>query len=67
MPGEKRHNRALARVRVKVEHAIRGIKRCRCVKDTLRNTRPECSDGFMASATALHNLRVHHRKRALRR
>ena len=66
-PAEKRHNRALARVRVGVEHAIGGIKRVRCVKDTLRNTRPECSDSFMEAATGLHNLRRCYRKRALRR
>ena len=65
--GDKRHNRVLSRVRVRVEHAICGVKRCRCVKDVLRNKRPECSDRFMALATGLHNLRVRHRKRALRR
>ncbi len=66
-PIEKRHNRALSRVRVRVEHAIGGIKRARYVKDTLRNTRAACSDTFMETATGLHNLRVCHRKRALRR
>jgi hypothetical protein len=54
-------------VRVRVEHAIGGIKRARCVKDTLRNTRAECSDNFMEVATGLHNLRRRYRKRALRR
>jgi hypothetical protein len=54
-------------VRVRVEHAIGGIKRARCVKDTLRNTRADCSDSFMEAATGLHNLRRRHRKRALRR
>jgi hypothetical protein len=66
-PGEKRHNRALSRVRVRVEHALCGVKRSRCVKDVLRNKRPECSDRFMEVATGLHNLRVSRRKRALRR
>jgi hypothetical protein len=66
-PGEKRHNRALSRVRVRVEHAIAGIKRSRCVKDTLRNTQPDCSDGFIEAATGLHNLRIRYRKRRLRR
>ena len=54
-------------MRVRVEHAIGGIKRARCVKDTLRNTRAECSDSFMEAATGLHNLRGCYRKRALRR
>jgi YD repeat-containing protein len=65
--GEKRHNRALSRVRVRVEHAIAGVKRARCVKDVLRNTQPNCSARFIELATGLHNLRVHHRKRRLRR
>lgn len=50
-PAEGRHNRALSRVRIRVEHAISGIKRARCVKDILRNTQAECSDGFMEAAT----------------
>jgi len=54
-------------VRVRVEHAIAGIKRSRCVKDTLRNTRPDCSDRFIETATGLHNLRICQRKRPLRR
>lgn len=66
-PGEKRHNRALSRIRVRAEHAIAGIKRSRCVKDVFRNTRPDCSDAFMEAATSLHNLRVQQRKYRLRR
>ncbi|MBA3715441.1 MAG: hypothetical protein H0W76_23795 [Pyrinomonadaceae bacterium] len=53
-PAEKRHNRALSRVRVSVEDANGGIKRARCVKDTWRDRRPECSDDFMETATGLH-------------
>ncbi len=60
-------NRSIAQLRIRVEHALCGVKRSRCVKDTLRNTRPECSDQFIANASALHNLRVKHRKRPLRR
>lgn len=66
-PGEKRRNRALSRVRVRAEHAIAGIKRSRCVKEVLRNTRSDCSDAFMEIAVSLHNLRVQHRKRRLHR
>jgi hypothetical protein len=36
-PGEKRTNRKLARVRVRAEHAIAGIKICRIAKDEFRN------------------------------
>ena len=38
-PAEKRTNRKLARIRVNVEHALAGVKRCRIVKDVLRNTK----------------------------
>jgi len=65
-PAEKRHNRALSRVRVRAEHALAGVKRIRAVKDTLRNWRPDCSDRFIEIATSLHNLRVRLRKRPLR-
>jgi DDE superfamily endonuclease len=66
-PAEQRRNRAISRVRVRAEHAIAGVKRARCVKDTLRNTHPKCSDAFIEAATGLHNLRIEHRHRALRR
>jgi len=52
---------------VRAEHAIAGIKRSRCVKDVLRNTKPTCSDDFMEAATSLHNLRIRHHKHHLRR
>ncbi len=65
-PAEKRTNRKLARVRVRGEHALSGVKRARVVKDVLRNTRDGFSDLAMVIACGLHNLRVHIRKRALR-
>ena len=36
---EKEANSLISKVRVRVEHAIAGIKRCRIVKDVLRNTK----------------------------
>jgi hypothetical protein len=65
-PAEKRTNRKLARVRVRGEHALSGVKRARVVKDILRNTKDGFSDLAMFIACGLHNLRVHVRKRALR-
>ena len=62
-PSEKRHNRALARVRVRVEHAIAGIKISRMVKDEFRNLKDGLSDAAMALACGLHNLRVTRRAR----
>ncbi len=59
---EKERNRKMSRIRVKVEHAISGIKRSRIVKDVLRNTKDNFSDLVMVIACGLHNLRVDHRK-----
>jgi len=56
-PGEKRHNRKLARVRVRAEQAIAGIKICRITKDVFRNLADGLSDLVMSIATGLHNFR----------
>jgi hypothetical protein len=62
---EKERNRKMSKVRVKVEHAISGVKRSRIVKDVLRNTKGDFSDLVMVIACSLHNLRVDHRKTPL--
>jgi len=59
---EKERNRKISKIRVKVEHAISGVKRSRIVKDVLRNTKDGFSDSVMVIACCLHNLRVDHRK-----
>ena len=64
--GQKRHNRKLSRVRVRVEPALAGVKRSRIVKACLRNTKRDFSDLVMVVACGLPNLRVRHRKRRLR-
>ena len=64
---EKENNRKLSKVRVKVEHAISGIKRSRTVKDIFRNTKDGLSDLVMVLACGLHNFRVDHRKKPLKR
>ena len=56
--GAKFVNGVLSGVRIVVEHSISGIKRCRIVKDVLRNTKAGFSDLIMEVACALHNLRV---------
>ena len=63
---EKENNRKISKVRVKVEHAISGIKRSRSVKDVLRNTKDGFSDLVMVIACSLHNLRVDRRKKPLK-
>ena len=60
--GEKLFNRACSSVRIVVEHAISGVKRCRIVKDILRLTKKGISDLVMEIACGLHNLRVSCRK-----
>ena len=63
---EKESNRKMSQIRVKVEHAISGIKRSRIVKDILRNTKDDFSDLVMVLACGLHNFRVVHRKKPLK-
>ncbi len=64
---EKETNQRISRVRVRVEHAIAGVKRARVVKDVLRNTKEGFSDLAIVAACGLHNLRVAQRPRPLRR
>jgi hypothetical protein len=56
----------MSQIRVKVEHAISGIKRSRIVKDVLRNTKDGFSDLAMVVACGLHNVRVDQRKKPLK-
>src|SRR5215468_10365190 len=63
---EKRANRKLARIRVKVEHDLAGVKRSRIVKDVLRNTKDGVSDAVMEAACGLHNVRDENPKRRLK-
>ena len=57
-PIQKTINQVISRVRVTVEHAIAGVKRCRIVADTFRNLRVGFVDEAMEIASGLHNLRV---------
>jgi hypothetical protein len=51
-------NQTISSVRIHVEHVIASIKRCRIVKDVLRNTKDGFSDQVMGVACALHNWRI---------
>ena len=57
-PIQKTINQVISRVRVTVEHAIAGIKRCRIVADTFRCWRRGLVDEVMLAASGLQNLRV---------
>jgi hypothetical protein len=52
---QKESNRSLARRRVQVEHSLAGVKRCRIVRDVLRNRRKGMEDQVMLVASGLHN------------
>jgi len=58
---EKAQNRAISRIRVRVEHAIDGVKRYRIVKDQLRNWKPDFRDKVMETCCGLHNFRLRFR------
>lgn len=53
-------NRCLAKVRVKVEHAIAHIKILRIVKDTIRLRSADIRDMLFEIACAIANLRRKH-------
>jgi DDE superfamily endonuclease len=59
---DKHLNALLSSVRIVVEHALASVKRCRIVKDVLRNTKRGFSDTVIEIACALHNWRVVHRQ-----
>jgi DDE superfamily endonuclease/Helix-turn-helix of DDE superfamily endonuclease len=58
---QKQQNTCFARRRIKVEHAIAGIKRNRSVSDIYRNIKENTDDLLMSIACGLHNLRVTNR------
>ena len=61
MPEEKTKNREIASIRIRVEHAIAGIKRYRIVKDKLRNSKKGFADLVMETCCGLHNFRLNFR------
>lgn len=58
---EKEKNRLISSIRIQVEHAIRGVKRYRIVKDKLRNWKKGFSDLVMETCCGLHNFRLNFR------
>ncbi len=55
---EKEHNYEISRIRIRVEHAIGGVKRYRIVKDRLRNWKQGFRDLVMETCCGLHNFRL---------
>ncbi|RME59685.1 transposase family protein, partial [Candidatus Parcubacteria bacterium] len=58
---EKAYNREISRVRIRVEHAIAGVKRYRIVKDRNRNWKKGFRDLVMETCCGLHNFRLNFR------
>jgi len=59
--GEKDSNHQISSIRVRVEHAIGGVKRYRIVKDKIRNWKDDFRDQVMETYCGLHNFRLEFR------
>lgn len=60
-PEEKENNRQISSLRIRVEHAIGGVKRYRIVKDQLRVRKDDFRDRVMETCCGLHNFRLNFR------
>jgi DDE superfamily endonuclease len=59
--GEKEENRRINSIRVRIEHTVSGVKRCRIVKDKFRLWRENIHDMVMETCCGLHNFRLRYR------
>ena len=57
----KEENRRIAREKMRIEHTIGSVKRCRIIKDKLRYWQDTVRDMLMAIAAGLHNWRLRYR------
>jgi hypothetical protein len=60
-PPEKATNRAISSIRIRIEHAIGGVKRDRMVKDNIRLLKDGIRDTIMETCCGLHNFRLQYR------
>jgi hypothetical protein len=58
---EKAANQRIASIRMRIEHVIGSVKRCRIVKDKLRLSREHIRDQVMETCCGLHNFRLQYR------
>ena len=58
---EKDSNHQISHIRIRVEHAIGGVKRYRIVKDQLRARKDDFRDRVMETCCGLHNFRLNFR------
>ena len=60
-PPEKANNRCISSIRIRIEHAIGGVKRYRMVKDKIRLLKDGIRDIMMETCCGLHNFRLLYR------
>jgi hypothetical protein len=60
-PPEKETNRRISSVRIRIEHAIGGVKHYRIVKDKIRLLKDGIRDTVMETCCGLHNFRLQYR------
>ena len=60
-PPEKARNRAISSLRIRIEHAIGGVKRYRLIKDKMRFLKDGIRDTIMETCCGLHNFRLQYR------
>jgi len=60
-PPEQATNRQISSIRMRIEHAIGGVKRYRIVKDTIRLLKDGMRDAVMETCCGLHNFRLLYR------
>ena len=58
---QKEENRRIASEKMRIEHTMSSVKRCRIVKDKLRYWQDTVRDAVMVIAAGLHNLRLRYR------
>lgn len=58
---QKEENRRIASEKMRIEHTIGSVKRCRIIKDKLRYWQDTVRDMLMAIAAGLHNWRLRYR------
>lgn len=58
---QKVENHRIASEKMRIEHTMASVKRCRMVKDNIRYWQDHIRDLVMAIACGLHNLRLRHR------
>jgi len=60
-PPEKANNRRISSIRIRVEHAIGGVKRYRIVEDKIRLLKDRIRPTIMETCCGLHNFRLQYR------